>query len=111
MSFGVKQAGLGIRNPVETADVLFEVSKKACQLLTDSLVEEKAINLALHKTEVRKATGKAREERLKKENKVVGERAEEKVKVWVDDGVKILASVARFPQTAFAGLAISLQNE
>jgi hypothetical protein len=36
---------------------------------------------------------------------------EEKVRVWVD-GVKILASVAkRFPQTAFAGLTISLQNE
>lgn len=35
----------------------------------------------------------------------------EKVRGWVD-GVKILASVAkRFPQTAYAGLTFSLQNE
>ena len=37
MSFGVKQAGLGIQNPVEMADALFEVSKKACLLKSEGM--------------------------------------------------------------------------
>jgi hypothetical protein len=33
MAQGVKQAGLGILNPVEVADTFFGVSKKACREL------------------------------------------------------------------------------
>jgi hypothetical protein len=75
MANGVKQAGLGIRNPVETADILFAASKDACQVLTDSLVDGTAFNLAEHKASVRKASTEARKQRVLREKGIADTRA------------------------------------
>jgi hypothetical protein len=67
MAQGVKQAGLGIRNPVETTDTLFKVSKEACGELVDSLVNGKRLALAEHKATVRQASTEARKKRVERE--------------------------------------------
>jgi hypothetical protein len=74
MAQGVKQAGLGIRNPVEAADTLFEVSKKACCELVDSLVHSKRLNIAEHRAAVRVASTEARKKRVEAEKAFVTER-------------------------------------
>ncbi|KAL7503120.1 hypothetical protein ACHAXN_000965, partial [Cyclotella atomus] len=71
-----KMAGLGLRNPVATADLLFEASRQACEVLTDSLVNGGELNLAEHKAAVRKASTKAREKRVKLARELLDERIE-----------------------------------
>jgi Arc/MetJ family transcription regulator len=78
MANGVKQAGLGIRNPVETADILFAASKDACQVLTDSLVQGTVLNLAEHKASVCKASTEALKQRVLREKGIADARALEK---------------------------------
>ncbi|KAL3768952.1 hypothetical protein ACHAWO_004062 [Cyclotella atomus] len=75
MAQGVKQAGLGIRNPVESADLFFGASKDACEELVRSMLEGD-FNLAVHKAKVSQALTKAREKRLELESKFVSERGE-----------------------------------
>ena len=58
LGHGTKMAGLGIRNPVASADMLFEASRQACEVLTDSLVNGGEPNLAEHKASVRRASTK-----------------------------------------------------
>ncbi|KAL7502374.1 hypothetical protein ACHAXN_001333, partial [Cyclotella atomus] len=77
MANGVKQAGLGIRNPVESADLFFGTSKHACEELVRSMLEGE-FNLAVHKSTVRQASTKARKQRIELESKFVSERGEQR---------------------------------
>jgi hypothetical protein len=77
MANGVKQAGLGIRNPVESADLFFGTSKDACEELVRSFFEGE-FNLAVHKSKVRQASTKARKKRIEAEAKLVTERGEQR---------------------------------
>ena len=52
MAQGVKQAGLGIRKPVESAAELFATSKAACSELTSSILGRDEVNLAQHRASV-----------------------------------------------------------
>jgi hypothetical protein len=67
LSQGVKQAGLGIKNPVDCAQVLHDTSKQACNELVSSLKESTQLWLAQHKKQVREAGYDARMIRLANE--------------------------------------------
>ena len=45
MSQGVKQAGFGVRNRVEWADEVYQMSKSACAELTDAMVNHNRLHL------------------------------------------------------------------
>jgi hypothetical protein len=74
---GVKQAGLGIRNPVDCADQFFGVSKEACTELVRSMLEGE-FNLAIHRSKVKEASIKARKKRAETGRKFMTERGEQR---------------------------------
>eukprot|EP00956_Cyclotella_meneghiniana_P042116 scaffold248361_cov42-Cyclotella_meneghiniana.AAC.1 len=74
LSFGVKQAGLGIRNPVESAEALYDTSKNACEKLVEAIVSGRELCLAEHKQRVRMAGEFARNMRQMDEESVLERR-------------------------------------
>ena len=73
---GVKQGGLAIRNPVDTALIMFNASQAATEELVESMMEGKSLNLELHQGKVKAASQKAREERGERERAYLREREE-----------------------------------
>ena len=61
---GVKQGGLAIRNPVETAERLYQTSKEATDLLVQSLLSNSLLDNEAHAGCVRAAGNAARKERV-----------------------------------------------
>eukprot|EP00956_Cyclotella_meneghiniana_P030419 scaffold76449_cov22-Cyclotella_meneghiniana.AAC.1 len=75
---GVKQAGLGIRNPVDCAASLFDTSKLCCEKLVEALVVGTEFNLAEHKKQVRSNGSHARNMRIADEDALVTRRGRDK---------------------------------
>ena len=67
---GAKQAGIGIRNPVESAVALHESSLEATKVLVENLLDNGVLYHTAHKYAVRKAGKEAREGRI--ENEKIG---------------------------------------
>ena len=78
LSNGVKQAGLGVRHPVESADTQFQTSKSACAVLTEALSHGTAFDLGEHRAAVKKATTGARDIRVMDEEALCESRARRK---------------------------------
>jgi len=64
---GVKQAGIAIRNPVESAAALHASSVEATSVLVDNLLENGELDHNAHKACVRKAGKETREARVENE--------------------------------------------
>ena len=73
---GLKQGGLGIRNAVDSANALYEASKKACSELVECMLSDKKLNLAVHRQTVRSASVHARKDRVMLEDGFAERRAE-----------------------------------
>ena len=73
---GAKQGGLAIRNPVETAPGLHEVSKEATTVLVGAIVGNGDLDLKGHRSAVKQASSEARKERVKGEEAFLKELAE-----------------------------------
>jgi hypothetical protein len=77
MAHGVKQAGLAIRNPVDCAQLNFDVSRSAVKELVSSMTTSSYLNLAEHKRKVRAASQWGRADRIMSETAAVDRRANE----------------------------------
>lgn len=75
---GLKQGGLGIRNPVDSAPALYEISRLACSKLTESLVHGQPFNLAEHRSKVKLAAKTGRTDRVEHERGFAEARASSK---------------------------------
>ena len=75
---GVKQAGLGIRNPVDSAESLFDTSELCCEKLAEALVVGTEFNLAEHKKQVRWNGSHARNMKIADEDALVTRRGRDK---------------------------------
>ena len=78
LSHGLKQAGLGVRHPVESADVQFQTSQSACAVLTDALFYGTDFDLGEHREAVKQATTGARDMRVMAEEAFCENRARKK---------------------------------
>ena len=74
LSHGVKMAGLGIRNPVDTAAHVHTASKDACSYLTDTLLSGERFDYGYHCKVVTDACAQARRLRLEREEDVLIDR-------------------------------------
>jgi hypothetical protein len=81
LGHSVKKGGLGIRNPVDCAHILFGVSTEACKVLSTSLAEKSDFNLSEHKAAVRTASTTARKDRAEQELGVLETR-------WAEKGLR-----------------------
>ena len=72
LSFGVKRAGSGIRNPVECAEELHATSKAACGVLVNALVNGEELCLPEHRQKVRMAGTHSRQMRGMDEKSTLG---------------------------------------
>jgi hypothetical protein len=72
MSQGVKQAGFGVRNPVEWADEVYQTSKSACAELTDAMVNHNRLHLGKHQKTVKQAATHAGNMRIADEEAYLG---------------------------------------
>jgi hypothetical protein len=109
---GVKQGGLAIRNPVETAERLYCTSTEATDLLVQSLLSNSPLYNEAHAGCVRAAGNAARKERIAAGNKVVASLG--KVR-----GPKVRKSLERMKETGvwltaipdrLSGTALSYQE-
>eukprot|EP00956_Cyclotella_meneghiniana_P033352 scaffold95206_cov68-Cyclotella_meneghiniana.AAC.1 len=75
---GVKQAGLGIRNPVDCAEACYDTSKKCCEKLAEAIVAGTEFNLAEHKAHVRSTGQFAKNMRVCDEESLVSVRGRDK---------------------------------
>jgi hypothetical protein len=73
----VKREGFAIRNPVDTAILMYEASKLATEELVQSMVEGQPLNLEQHKAKVKEAREKARFDRATQECAYLKKREEE----------------------------------
>ena len=80
----MKQAGLGIRNPVDCACALFEASENVCEEVVESLITGMELSLAQHKKKVRGASSRARNYRIADEVAALERRGEARgtIKKW-----------------------------
>ena len=75
---GVKQAGLGIRNPVDNASHVHAASRDACSYLTETLMSGEFFDYAHHCKTVRLACSEAREKRIEREVDYMDDLAKDK---------------------------------
>ena len=74
-TLGVKCTGLGLPDPTTTAERCFEVSRKSCGVLTESLLDGDTLSWADHRKCTRDAARAGRIERTKAEEAALLERA------------------------------------
>jgi hypothetical protein len=75
MAHGVKQAGLAIRNPIDCAQLNYDVSGRVVKELVRSMTTGLELNLAVHKKKVRAASQWSRADRIMMETAAVDRRA------------------------------------
>eukprot|EP00956_Cyclotella_meneghiniana_P025849 scaffold54757_cov60-Cyclotella_meneghiniana.AAC.1 len=75
---GVKQAGLGIRNPVDCAEAQYDISKLCCEKLVQALIVGTRFNLGEHMQQVRSKGKHAKNMRVADEELLVSPRGREK---------------------------------
>ncbi|MEJ2330924.1 MAG: hypothetical protein P8Z33_13945, partial [Gammaproteobacteria bacterium] len=102
LALSIQQGGLGIPNPVTSADACYAASTTSTMLLTESLLEGTALSYTAHRTQVRLSRTQARATRAAAESEILNQRqvmANQTVKNRLERGKHTGAWLTVIPNT------------